>query len=248
MDFDTALDALRREAGLLAVAAGPALQRSVPRYPQWVVADLVVHTGRIHRWVTELVRTLATERLPQPDVSPLRTPRDLTDWFMSGAADLAIALQAPDPSTRMWAFAGDGTVGFWRRRMALETTVHRWDAQSATRIPDAIAPDVALDGIAEALTIYLQPRLRGAAVGGDGQRVGLRCVDDKATWSIRLLPDAVEISDEIENTDAVLGGSAEDLWLFLMGRRTLDDLEVTGTLAAAELCTGAVALVPAPQR
>jgi uncharacterized protein (TIGR03083 family) len=192
MDLDAALDVLRREAGLLAVAAGPALQRSVPRYPHWEVADLVVHTGRIHRWVTEIVRTLAPERLPQPDVAPSRTPRDLTGWFMSGAADLALTLQTPDPSTHVWTFAGDGTVGFWRTRMALETTIHRWDAQSATRAPDPVPVEVALDGVAEALTVYLRPRLRGVAVGGSGELVGLRCVDGKEAWTIRLLADAVD--------------------------------------------------------
>jgi uncharacterized protein (TIGR03083 family) len=254
MDLDTALDVLRRESGLLAVAAGPALQRSVPYYPHWVVADLVVHTGRIHRWVTEIVRTLASERLAQPDVTPSRTPRGLTDWFMSGAADLALALQTSDPSARVWAFAGAGTVGFWRTRMAFETTIHRWDAQSATRIPDPIPVDVARDGVAEALAVYLQPRLQGAAIGGSGERVGLRCADGNGAWAIRLLPDAVEIVDEPDEADeadqagTTLRGNAEDLWLFLMGRKTLRDLEVTGSAAVAERCAAAVALLPTPQR
>ena len=248
MDLDSALDVLRREAGLLAVAAGPALRRAVPYYPQWVVADLVVHTGRIHRWVTEIVRTQAAERLAQPDVTAPRTPHGLTDWFMSGAADLALSLQTTDPSERVWAFAGAGTAGFWRTRMALETTIHRWDAQSATRVPDPIPADVARDGVTEALTVYLQPRLRGAAVGGSGERVGLRCAGGTPAWAIRLLPDAVEIVDESDQADTTLHGSAEDLWLFLMGRRTLHDLEVAGSPAAAERCAAAIALLPTPRR
>ncbi|HSK95416.1 MAG TPA: maleylpyruvate isomerase family mycothiol-dependent enzyme [Euzebyales bacterium] len=248
MDPATTLDVLRREAGLLAVAARPALGRPVARYPGWTVADVVVHTGRIHRWVTEIVRTLAQDRLAQPDVAPARRPAELMDWFISGAAGLVIALQTPDPSTRVWTFAGDGTVGFWRRRMALETTIHRWDVQAASELPAPVASDVARDGVSEALGIYLLPRLRGTDVGGNGQRVGLRCADGGGEWSVVLLPDEVEIADGAQDADAVVEGSAENLWLFLMGRRALDDLQVSGARAAAELCAAAVARLPTPRR
>jgi uncharacterized protein (TIGR03083 family) len=248
MDPDTTLDVLRREAGALAVAARAALHRPVARYPQWTVADVVVHTGRIQRWVTEIVRTLPRARPEQPDVTPSRSPAELIDWFMSGAAGLAMALETTDPSTRVWTLAGEGTVGFWRRRMVLETTVHRWDVQTAAGQPTPVARDVALEGVAEALEIYLRPRLRGAAVGGTGQRVGLRSVDGDREWSVVLLPDAVDIADGAQDADVVLEGSAEDLWLYLMGRRTLADLTVTGAREAAELCSAALALLATPQR
>ena len=248
MDSDTTLDVLRREAGALAVAARPALRRPVARYPRWTVADVTVHTGRIHRWVTEIVRTLARTRPDQPDVAPSPAPAELIDWFISGAAGLAMALETTDPSTRVWTLSGDGTVGFWSRRMALETTVHRWDVQAAAGQPAPIERDVALDGVAEALEVYLRPRLRGAAVGGAGQRVGLRSVDGDREWSIVLHADAVDIADGVQDADVVLEGTAEDLWLYLMGRRTLADLTVTGARDAAELCTAALALLATPQR
>jgi uncharacterized protein (TIGR03083 family) len=247
MDTDTTLAVLRREAGTLAETARDCLSRPVERYPQWTVTDLVVHTGRIHRWVTGIMRTLAQERPAQPDVTPSRRPAELIDWFTTGAADLLGALQAVDPSVRVWTFAGDGTAGFWRRRMALETTVHRWDVQTAAGLPAPVASDVALDGIAEALAIYVQPRLRGTAVGGSGERVGLRSIDGDRTWSIVLLPDGVEIADGHGDADVLLEGSAEDVWLYLMGRRRLDDLRITGPRTAADLCSAAIALLPTPR-
>jgi uncharacterized protein (TIGR03083 family) len=248
MDTDTALDVLRREAGTLAVTAMRCMSRPVERYPQWTVADVIVHTGRIHRWVTDIVHTRARERPAQPDVAPSRRPTELIDWFTKGAADVLGALQAVDPSVRVWTFAGDGTTGFWRQRMALETAVHRWDVQTAAGLPAPVPSDVAIAGITEALTIYVQPRLRGAAVGGTGQRVGLRCTDGDRAWTVVLLPDAVEIADETGNADVVLEGSAEDLWLYLMGRRRLDDLRVSGARTAADLCSAAIALLPTPRR
>lgn len=264
MDVDTALDVLRRESGLLAVAAGPVLDRPVSRYPDWTVADLVVHTGQIHRWVTEIVRTRATERLPRPDVAPDRTQAALTDWFMSGAAELALELQSKDPATRVWTFFSDQTVGFWRRRMALETTIHRWDAQSATAARPSIAPDIAADGVTEALHVYLQARLQGRAVGGAGQRVVLRATDTGRQWSVTIHGDAIEVGDDATATardetataadgaslppDATIAGTAEDLWLYLMGRRAVDALTVDGDPTAVQVCTDAIDLVPAAQR
>jgi uncharacterized protein (TIGR03083 family) len=267
MDVDTALDVLRRESGLLAVAAGPVLDRPVTRYPDWTVADLVVHTGQIHRWVTEIMRTRATERLPRPDVAPYRTQAALTDWFMSGAADLALELQSKDPATRVWTFSSDQTVGFWRRRMALETTIHRWDAQSATAARPSIAPDIAADGVTEALHVYLKARLQGRAVGGAGQRILLRATDTGQQWSVTIHGDGIELgADATDGTssapdgassapdgassapDATIAGTAEDLWLYLMGRRAVDALTVDGDPTAVQVCTDAIDLVPAAQR
>lgn len=55
--------ALRREGLALAQAARQDPARPVPFYPGWSVADLVAHTGAIHRWVLQIVRSRATQRL-----------------------------------------------------------------------------------------------------------------------------------------------------------------------------------------
>ena len=252
MDADSALDVLRREAGLLAVAAGTGLTRAVPRYPDWTVADLVVHTGKIHRWVTAIVDSGTATQIPQPEVTPDRAPSALVDWFMSGAADLALSLQRKDPGSTVWTFAGDQSVGFWRRRMALETTIHRWDAQAAAGRVQPIAPDIAAAGVSEALEVYLLRWLRGRAVGGRGQRVVLRATDSGGPWSLRLLPDTVAIDDDEDGdappADATISGGAEQLWRFLMGRCTLDELTVDGDAAVGDLCGRAIELMPAARR
>lgn len=250
MDVHTALDVLRHEAGLLAVSAGPALIRHVARYPDWTVADVVVHTGQIHRWVTEIVRTAATEPPPRPDVAPDRTQAALTDWFMSGAADLALELQGRDPATKVWAFANDKSVGFWRKRMALETTIHRWDVQSTTSTRPQIAPDVAADGVTEALHVYLERRLKGQPLGGAGQRIVLRASDTGREWSLTIQPEAIALGEDETSTgpDATITGTAGHLWLYLMGRMDPHALDTDGDPAAVQLCSAVIDLVPTALR
>src|SRR3712207_7465665 len=50
---------------------------------------------------------------------------------------------AADPAAPTWSFTTDRTAGFWVRRQALETAVHRWDAQHAAGEPERIDPALA---------------------------------------------------------------------------------------------------------
>ena len=43
----------------------------------------------------------------------------------------------------------DQTVGFWYRRMALETVVHRVDVETGFGVPRAVNAELAVDGIDE---------------------------------------------------------------------------------------------------
>lgn len=243
MDHDVALGVLRDAADELADAAVD-LDRPVPTYPGWSVADLVVHTGRIHRWVTEIVGSRATRRLAQPDLG--QRPDDLTGWLRSGAARVIDTLAATDPTTPVWTFAGEPTTGFWRRRMALETTIHRWDAQLAAGDAAPIADAVAIAGVGEALEIYVEPRLRGADVGGDGEVVGMRAVGGAHTWAVRLLRDGITVLSDGPAAHVRVEAAPADLWLFLMGRAARDVLDVHGPARGVERLERAVALLPTP--
>ena len=67
-----------------------------------------------------------------------------------------------DPCFEYAAFLADPATPrllFWARRQAMETTVHRVDAESALGRCTPLAPDIALDGIDEFLTGFL-PRSR----------------------------------------------------------------------------------------
>jgi hypothetical protein len=104
-------------------------------------------------------------------------------------------------------------------------------------------------------------------VGGAGQRILLRATDTGQQWSVTIHGDGIELgADATDGTssapdgassapdgassapDATIAGTAEDLWLYLMGRRAVDALTVDGDPTAVQVCTDAIDLVPAAQR
>ena len=144
-DCDAVLAVLGRASGDEPVAACPG----------WGVRDLVEHLGGVHRWARQIV--LTGEHV---DETPTPGDRDLTDWFAEGADELIQALAAADPTAPTWSFTADKTAGFWRRRQALETVVHRWDAQRAAGEPERIDPELALDGVREVADLMLPRQVR----------------------------------------------------------------------------------------
>ena len=132
MDHLQYSEAIRRDGAALATAAGHAgVDGRVPSCPEWTVADLLGHVGRIHRWVTAIVeqRPGATEHHWSESEPPAVEKR--IEWFSQGLDPLADALAAADPATEVWSWTDDHSVGFWARRQANETAVHRWDAELA---------------------------------------------------------------------------------------------------------------------
>ena len=92
MTSQECIAALRREGGALAHAARQDPTRPVPYYPGWSVAELVAHTGAVHRWVLGIVRSRATERMPR-EPHEERDPVRLLAWFEEGLAALAGELE-----------------------------------------------------------------------------------------------------------------------------------------------------------
>src|ERR687898_262358 len=181
----------------------------VPACQGWAVADLVLHTGMVHRHKLEIVRgRLAEPPRPWPPPAPARA--ELLGWYQQGLAELLTVLEDADPEARVWTFhQPDQTVAFWRRRMAQETAVHRVDAESAHGDPRPVPPELAADGVSELLEVFLAPHSEGE-------------------WQLRLLPAGVEVGRGHAQGDAAASGDASDLLLFLWGRATADPLERSG--------------------
>jgi uncharacterized protein (TIGR03083 family) len=222
------LRALRADGAALADAADRGLDPAVPACPGWTVADLVLHTGMVHRHKLEIVRgRLARPPRPWPPPPPAR--EELLDWYRRGLDELATALAETDPLTGVWTFhQADRTVGFWRRRMAQETAVHRVDAESAHGDPAPVPADLAADGVDEVLDVFLAPFCRREAVGGHGETLHLHATDAEGEWQLRLLPGGVEVEHGHGKGDAAARGTASDLLLFLWGRLPAARLETFG--------------------
>jgi uncharacterized protein (TIGR03083 family) len=222
------LQSLRDDGTALAGAAGRGLDPPVPACQGWTVADLVLHTGMVHRHKLEIGRgRLAQPPDPWPPPAPPRA--ELLGWYGQGLEELLTVLEATDPDTRVWTFhRPDQTVGFWRRRMAQETAVHRVDAESAHSNPRPVPAALAADGVSELLEAFLAPHAEGEPVGGRGESLHLHATDTEGEWRLRLLPAGVEVAQGHAQGDATAVGSASDLLLFLWGRAGADPLERSG--------------------
>lgn len=238
------LGIIASEADRLADVAATSPAARPRRYPDWTVRDLVRHTGAVHRWAEALVRTRATERAARADA--VVADDDVVEHFLGGARILVATLRDTSSETRVWSFGTEQTAGFWRGRMARETTIHRWDAEDAAGRAGPVDPDLAVSGVEEAVRVYLAPRLEGRDVGGRGQRVRLVSDEHGPLWTVTLRPDGVAVHPPGGDADAEVSGPSLDLWLFTMGRCDLADVRVDGDPAAAALCRRAVDLVPGP--
>ncbi len=190
---------------LLEVAEG-AMDRPVPTCPGWTVDDLVFHVGSVysHKRVALALGRQPEEgewTLPPEDAAP----DDDLRWCHDQLHGLAGELAQRDPSDAAWTWwPADQTVGFWQRRMALETAVHRVDAELTVGEVTPVAADLALDGIDEVLRVMLASDgvddVTGPEIDGDVIRVGI--------------------------AGTVVAGDPSDLLLWLWGRGDDSHVEV----------------------
>jgi uncharacterized protein (TIGR03083 family) len=164
---------------VLAVLATADGTEPVPHCPGWTLRDLVLHLGGVHRWATTIVRTGSPAE--QDDAADVD---DLSSWFAAGAEELIAELAAADPSAPCWSFTRERNVGFWLRRQALETVVHRWDAQSAIGEPAGIDPVLAADGVAEVVTLMTPRQVAMERIPRLPLTVLLQAIDTGDDWAL----------------------------------------------------------------
>lgn len=131
------------------------LEARVPTCPDWTVADLTRHVGEVYLHKVECMRE-GSERETEWPPAGLgdEEPVALLD---RAYAELVAELTTRNPGDRggTW-YAPDPTVGFWFRRMAQESVIHRIDAElgvgaAVSPVPD----DLAVDGTDELLKVFV---------------------------------------------------------------------------------------------
>ena len=163
---------------VLAVLDTAALSEPIAACPGWNLRELVVHLGSVHRWATQIVRTGEAQREEEHAV------RDLAPWFAEGGQLLIATLAAADPSAPCWSFTRDRQVAFWLRRQALETVVHRWDAQRAIGEPARIDPSLAADGVAEVVQLMTPRQIALERIPPLSTTVLLHATDTGDEWML----------------------------------------------------------------
>jgi uncharacterized protein (TIGR03083 family) len=153
MEYETYVDHVRSDGRRLATVADGRLSAQVPSCPGWSVRDLVSHVAEVYEH-----KIACTELGRAPDPWPPEWPgdRDPIEWLRDAHERLLGMFERSEPTTpsATW-WPPDQTVGFWARRMALESAVHRIDAELATDGPTSVDADLAVDGVDEILVIML---------------------------------------------------------------------------------------------
>ena len=200
----------------------------VPSCPGWTVNQLIAHTGRVHRMAAAVVVNQLLVP-PGPDLvgRPPTEPGELLPWFDEGIENLIRALATADPAAPAWNFVGLAPKAeFWVRRQAHETSIHRWDGQSALGQVTSIGSDLAVDGVDE-LFMLLGARLPQAKPeASTGGSLHLHATDAEGEWTVQIKNGIVGVELGHAKGDAALRASASDLNLFVWGR--LDPLDDGG--------------------
>ncbi|BEP12989.1 maleylpyruvate isomerase family mycothiol-dependent enzyme [Acidothermaceae bacterium B102] len=209
----------------------------------WTVSSLVQHLGSIHSLVAEWVTTGR-----RPDTWDSVPSGDSLDWLARCSARLLDAVATVDPLTPCSTWSPyDQSIGFWVRRMAHETAVHRVDLQQSLGIDWEVPPIVAVDGIDEVLTLWLGGRMPTGLTGsGRATRLTAYGPEDEVLVDqlVRPYGDLVHFCPYEQGmaVDATVSGPADALWAWCWGRSDADHpVEIIGDaselraiLAAAE--------------
>ena len=128
---------------------------------------------------------------------------------------------------------------FWARRQAMETSVHRVDAESALGRCVALSPEVALDGIDEFLTGFL-PRSRTPLRTETARSLQIAPNYTDQRWTVTIGAEMPVTVREAVDADCVVSGPASDIYLALWNRCSIDGLQITGDRRVVDLLRDSV--------
>jgi uncharacterized protein (TIGR03083 family) len=237
MDFDRHCAEIVNQTDLLTTdLKGTELRAPVPSCPGWTLGNLVRHIGGGHRWAEGIVRTRATDFLPDDEVRKLDGDDSAampTTWLIEGAVRLADTLRAAGPNVDLWTPLDYGMTAFWARRFANETLVHRADATLAGGTEFAVSEEVALDAVDEWMELDSLPqhfdyRPRKRELLGPGRTLAFEATDSEAAWFVDLTGSVITWRRGLGAAAVTVRGSLTDLLLVIYLRKQAHELEVRG--------------------
>ncbi|MFI9048099.1 maleylpyruvate isomerase family mycothiol-dependent enzyme [Streptomyces sp. NPDC053427] len=224
---------------------GADLTAPVSGCPDWTLGQLLRHLGGAHRWAETVVRTRATQLVPDDQVNDVsgfhdEDPAALGAWLAEGAGQLADALRAAGPDAAVWTVVPGGTPVFWARRMTHETVVHRADVAFAVGAEFGVDEAVAVDALDEWMAFGALPQVLEATskirdlLGRPSSTLHFHATDASsqatAEWLIDLTGDAPTWRRAHEKATVAVRGPLADLLLLVYGRRRPhgDGIEILG--------------------
>ena len=231
LPFDSYLDALE---------AAPA-NAPVPSCPGWTAVDLGEHLRRVYdAWRANLAGGGVQAPAPADGCDAggpaTATPLDaVTEAMHEAGSALLGELAAAGAEAPCWNWSGRDETGAWlARRIALETAVHRVDAEQCRGAARPVEAELAADGIEERIDVHLRcdvPDAPGASLGGS---LCLVCSDADAAFVVEVGGGRLRWRHGRGPADAALVGTASELFLFTWNRQPLETLALTGRRDVAE--------------
>ena len=239
LDWDRYREHVRSDGERLADAAADHLNAEVRWCPGWVGRDVVAHTGIVHRHRTAIVADALTGN-PEPETAP-DGDETLLAWYRDGLAELLAVLVAAEPSAPAFTWhRPDQSVGFWIRRMAHETVIHRADAERTSGAITALDPALAADGVDEVLSPIMCAYTEDPhwEFQGDGRTAELHFSDTGDTRHLAFGkgkhgPGWLYGDGPADSPDTTIAAPASDLDLWAWGRAGDSVLDVKGAIAMA---------------
>jgi uncharacterized protein (TIGR03083 family) len=219
--YPNLLDVLEVEGERLATSTvGSDPESEVPNLSGMRLGEVVRHVGSVYRmvvsWLHDGARPTRWQRQPGDDQS-------LVDYFRAGLLEVVHELARHDPleGCPTW-WPAHQNYGFWYRRLAHETTVHRYDVQmgGAAATVGGIPPQMALDGVDEILTLWFTHRLGVLGIADmRPARIAIHTGDRR--WIAQITPTGTSAwrADTDEKVDAIVSTDPAGMYLWLWGRR-----------------------------
>lgn len=233
MDEKRFLTCLETDYRRLRGVVSGALGEAVPSCPGWTGADLAKHVAEVYLHKAESIRRGEMPEPWPPDLGP-----DPLAALDDAYRELTAQFEAhkPEEPAPSWYEPGR-TVGWWIRRMAQETVIHRVDAELAAGVePLPIPADLAADGIDEVLVCFLAygttaypEYTREAVQSCDGSTV--RIDTESGSWLVQLGPEVVTVERTAADAEAVIRGSEDAVLRWLWRRVGNAAVELDGNRA-----------------
>ena len=241
METGELLAGLERDGAAIHSAGQRDLGALVPTCEGWTVEDVVRHTGRVYRSVAAIVSSRSQVIIPAEQTPAGPTGAASVDWFADAHGTVVEALSAVDPEEVLWTWAGLLPAMFYFRRMAHETAIHAFDAESA--FGDAALPesDLACDGVDEYFERVLPFTLSRWSKDLPAGSLHLHRTDGAGEWTLELIDGVLDVAKEHAKGDAAVKGSGGALFLFVWNRQGLGELETFGD---EDVATAWAALAP----
>lgn len=218
----------------------------VPTCPGWTGQDLAWHLAEGQSFWADIVANRHTE--PRDD--PVDRPPSFAgclDLVEKACMQLHTALAETADDVPVWSWDARGNmVGWVRRRQAHEALVHRLDAEATLGSATAVPRELAVDGIDELLSVYVEGLPEWGTFTSSGHRVQIGTDGSPRTWRLALgrmtgtspatgrsYDLAAAITDVDGPADLTVTGPAAAVHAWLWGRGPVEPLRLSGDLARA---------------